>query len=430
MIAGNEAHTYFRVNSLFWDPNIFGRYLVLVVLAVAAYMVWTRRSARASPPRGLRGAARGDRAHLLPVEPRRAARRPARARRDALGVRWALAAVAVPALAAAGRCWRPAPTQLEQSLDIRTSGRASLVRGGLELAADRAGAATAPGRSRSSSRALSPTTRPRGIDLAHRAVTVAAEQGRWDSSVRGARCWPARRPARAAPIPAPRRSSRASPASRAQPRLRRPAHRPGHVGVLAVGFALARAPLPSPLAERTPRPARYSAGQKRVQAVVLFYLRRLATTGAAYTAASVLSKLIAVALLPIYTQYLSPADYGAAEVMVVAVIAASIVIRFGVIEALLRFYYLADEDPDEVVRDRVRVAVLDDDAAARRSRCRSRSRSRRRCSTARRRAGADRDRRALGDHALRVPRRAAARRRARPRLLPLHDGQHRSSRSR
>ena len=47
------------------------------------------------------------------------------------------------------------------------------------------------------------------------------------------------------------------------------------------------------------------------------YLRRLATTGAAYTASSVLSKLIAVALLPLYTRYLTPADYGAAEVMVV-----------------------------------------------------------------------------------------------------------------
>ena len=45
------------------------------------------------------------------------------------------------------------------------------------------------------------------------------------------------------------------------------------------------------------------------------YLRRLATTGAAYTAASILSKLIAVALLPLYTRYLTPADYGAAEVM-------------------------------------------------------------------------------------------------------------------
>ena len=36
------------------------------------------------------------------------------------------------------------------------------------------------------------------------------------------------------------------------------------------------------------------------------YLRRLATTGAAYTASSVISKLIAVALLPLYTRYLTP----------------------------------------------------------------------------------------------------------------------------
>lgn len=71
------------------------------------------------------------------------------------------------------------------------------------------------------------------------------------------------------------------------------------------------------------------------------YLRRLATTGAAYTASSVLSKLIAVFLLPIYTGALSPADYGAAEVMLASVVAASIVVRLGLIEALLRFYYLS-----------------------------------------------------------------------------------------
>ena len=80
------------------------------------------------------------------------------------------------------------------------------------------------------------------------------------------------------------------------------------------------------------------------------YLRRLATTGAAYTAASILSKVIAVALLPLYTRYLSPADYGAAEVMFAAVVAVSIVVRFGLIEAILRFYYLDEEDPREVVR--------------------------------------------------------------------------------
>jgi O-antigen/teichoic acid export membrane protein len=79
------------------------------------------------------------------------------------------------------------------------------------------------------------------------------------------------------------------------------------------------------------------------------YLRRLATTGAAYTAASVLSKLIAVALLPLYTRYLTPADYGAAEVLFAAVVSASIVVRLGAIEALLRFYYQAEEDPARVV---------------------------------------------------------------------------------
>lgn len=80
------------------------------------------------------------------------------------------------------------------------------------------------------------------------------------------------------------------------------------------------------------------------------YLRRLATTGAAYTAASIASKVIAVALLPLYTRYLTPEDYGAAEVLFTAVVTASIVVRFGLIEAILRFYYRDDEDPGEVVK--------------------------------------------------------------------------------
>jgi O-antigen/teichoic acid export membrane protein len=79
------------------------------------------------------------------------------------------------------------------------------------------------------------------------------------------------------------------------------------------------------------------------------YLRRLATTGAAYTAASIVSKLIAVALLPLYTRFLTTGDYGAAEVMFAAVVSASIVVRLGMIEALLRFYYRDDEDPGRVV---------------------------------------------------------------------------------
>jgi O-antigen/teichoic acid export membrane protein len=93
------------------------------------------------------------------------------------------------------------------------------------------------------------------------------------------------------------------------------------------------------------------------------YLRRLATTGAAYTASSVVSKLIAVFLLPIYTHYLTPSDYGAAEVMRASVIAASIIVRLGVIEAILRFYYLAGERPERVVATGF-VAVLGATAVA------------------------------------------------------------------
>ena len=79
------------------------------------------------------------------------------------------------------------------------------------------------------------------------------------------------------------------------------------------------------------------------------YLRRLATTGAAYTAYSALSKLIAVFLLPLYTRYLTPQEYGAAEVLMASVITASIVVRLGMIEAILRFYYLPDVDRRQVV---------------------------------------------------------------------------------
>ena len=83
---------------------------------------------------------------------------------------------------------------------------------------------------------------------------------------------------------------------------------------------------------------------------MLEYLRRLASTGASYTASSVISKLLAVALLPIYTRHLTRADYGAAEVLLATVVALSIVFRLGIVEALLRFYYERQEE--EPVDDR------------------------------------------------------------------------------
>jgi O-antigen ligase len=42
IIRSNEFHTYFRVNSVFWDPNVYGRYLALVTVVATAALLWTR----------------------------------------------------------------------------------------------------------------------------------------------------------------------------------------------------------------------------------------------------------------------------------------------------------------------------------------------------------------------------------------------------
>jgi hypothetical protein len=43
----NDFHFYFRVNSLFWDPNVYGRYLALAVILALALLLWTRDGRRA-----------------------------------------------------------------------------------------------------------------------------------------------------------------------------------------------------------------------------------------------------------------------------------------------------------------------------------------------------------------------------------------------
>ncbi|HEX5761711.1 MAG TPA: O-antigen ligase family protein [Solirubrobacterales bacterium] len=42
VIRSNEFHTYFRVNSIFWDPNIYGRYLALVATVAMAVLLWAK----------------------------------------------------------------------------------------------------------------------------------------------------------------------------------------------------------------------------------------------------------------------------------------------------------------------------------------------------------------------------------------------------
>jgi hypothetical protein len=44
VIKSNDFHKYFRVNSLFWDPNVYGRYLALTITAIVAALLWARDS--------------------------------------------------------------------------------------------------------------------------------------------------------------------------------------------------------------------------------------------------------------------------------------------------------------------------------------------------------------------------------------------------
>jgi O-antigen/teichoic acid export membrane protein len=78
--------------------------------------------------------------------------------------------------------------------------------------------------------------------------------------------------------------------------------------------------------------------------LVLGYLKRLVRTGAAYQAAEIFAKGIAVVTLPLYTRHVSTAGYGAYTTLLTTVILSSIFLRAGIGEAFVRFYF-DDDDP-------------------------------------------------------------------------------------
>jgi O-antigen/teichoic acid export membrane protein len=72
-------------------------------------------------------------------------------------------------------------------------------------------------------------------------------------------------------------------------------------------------------------------------------LRRLLASTFAYQAPSILSSLLALITLRLYTGHLSTADYGYAENLLTAIIFTSIVLRFGIGEAFVRFWFDDDD---------------------------------------------------------------------------------------
>jgi O-antigen/teichoic acid export membrane protein len=79
-------------------------------------------------------------------------------------------------------------------------------------------------------------------------------------------------------------------------------------------------------------------------------LKRLAASGAAYQASSLVAGFLALFTLPLYTRHLTRAELGYAETLLTAIILVSILLRFGLGEAFVRFYF---DDADVERRDRL-----------------------------------------------------------------------------
>jgi len=135
LIAANQLHAYFTVNSVFFDPNIFGRFLALVMILLASVILYARRQRTVL----ITGAVLAILwvALLLTLS------------RSAIGallvglgtlaaIRWRVGravfiAAGVVALVAAVIAITPTTFGLNQGLNGASSGRPGLVTGGLDL---------------------------------------------------------------------------------------------------------------------------------------------------------------------------------------------------------------------------------------------------------------------------------------------------------
>jgi putative inorganic carbon (HCO3(-)) transporter len=179
VIRSNEFHTYFRVNSVFWDPNIYGRYLSLAIVVATAALLWVRERRDQALLTALVAVlwlglaqtfSQSSFVALLAGLAVLAALR--------WSLRWTLTAVAVGAVAALLVVTFAGGTKVTTDrINIDTSGRANLVSGGIHLFAQRPvygyGSGSFPKAYREHVR-----TRKVPVSISHtEPITVASEQG-------------------------------------------------------------------------------------------------------------------------------------------------------------------------------------------------------------------------------------------------------------
>lgn len=75
-------------------------------------------------------------------------------------------------------------------------------------------------------------------------------------------------------------------------------------------------------------------------------LGRLGKHSAIYGLGGLIQRFLAVLLLPVYTRYLTPSDYGTVETLIALTTALVIVLRLGMPNAFIRFYF-DSKDPDQ-----------------------------------------------------------------------------------
>jgi O-antigen ligase len=185
LVASNVYGNYFRVNSVFYDPNIYGRYLALSMLLLACIALWTRRRREALICAGalawlwvglLTSISQTSMVALLVGLAVLGGWR--------FGVR--RAAYAAIALAAVGLIVLfAAPSSLHfglkgkgGSVNNATSGRANLVRGGIDLFGDRPLAGFGSGSFADQYQAHQAGSVASSTSASHTIpITVAAEQG-------------------------------------------------------------------------------------------------------------------------------------------------------------------------------------------------------------------------------------------------------------
>jgi O-antigen ligase len=141
LIAANQDHQYFTVNSVFFDPNIFGRFLALVMILLGSVLLYARRQRTQLVTLAALAIMWGGLVLTL-------SRSSLGALLVGLGalaaLRWRVGravfvAVGVVAVAAAAIAISPTTFGLNQGLNGASSGRPDLVSGGIGLFGDRPG---------------------------------------------------------------------------------------------------------------------------------------------------------------------------------------------------------------------------------------------------------------------------------------------------